>query len=130
MSIGNLQFFIQMPWKSALSKTKSMPRSRGSEGRNIRPIARSSSLTITSTCSTLPEGRVSGTTAGARHGPRGEGERRHGARESRESHRFDRTTRAQAASFLTGEPSRSRRRRLSQAPASSSTPSARKDSIR
>ena len=64
MSIGNLQFFIQMPWKSAVSKTKIMPRSSGSDGRNMRPMARSSSLTITSAWSTLPEGRVSGTTAG------------------------------------------------------------------
>ena len=32
MSIGNLQFFIQMPWKSSSSKTKSIPRSSGSEG--------------------------------------------------------------------------------------------------
>ena len=42
-----------------------MPRSSGSDGRNMRPMARSSSLTITSAWSTLPEGRVSGTTAGA-----------------------------------------------------------------
>ena len=64
MSIGNLQFFIQMAWKSAVSKMKIMPRSSGSDGRNMRPMARSSSFTMTSAWSTLPEGRVSGTTAG------------------------------------------------------------------
>src|SRR2546428_2311323 len=60
MSIGNLQFFIQIPWKSGCSKRKSIPRSGAREGRNMRPMARSSSLTITSTWSTFPEGRVRG----------------------------------------------------------------------
>ncbi len=65
MSIGNLQFFIQIPWKSLASKMKSIPWSAGRAERNMRPIARSSSFTMTSTFSTLPEGRVRGTTAGA-----------------------------------------------------------------
>jgi hypothetical protein len=64
MSIGNRQFFIQKPWKSTWSNTNSRPWSRGSDGRNISPICRSSSFTITSTCSTLPEGSLSGMTRG------------------------------------------------------------------
>ena len=63
--MGKRQFFIQMPWKSELRKANSIPRSAGSEGRNMRPTARSWSFTITSTSSTRPEGRVRGVVAGA-----------------------------------------------------------------
>ena len=47
MSI-NLQFFIQIPWKSTVSKMNSIAWSRASEGRNMSPIWRSGSLIITS----------------------------------------------------------------------------------
>ena len=63
---------------SRAARTGRASRGRaGSEGRNMRPIARSSSLTITSVCRTLPEGSVSGTTAAFR------GRLRRGRRRSR-----------------------------------------------